>query len=184
MLTRRPRSKSRKPPGKPRAQYHRGGPAPPKALIALETPRLREPAMCERCGAVYQRKTWRRGERQLGFEPPVGVQWTVCPACRQVRRGEFFGKVSLRGTFLRANEEQILRRVRRVAAQAEAQQPERRIVRVEKARGGIDVLTTSQKLAHRITKELLKAFHGRARCRWADRGGILTATWARDAEAE
>jgi NMD protein affecting ribosome stability and mRNA decay len=148
----------------------------------LEAPRLREPSLCERCGAVYLRKTWRRGERRRAFEPPVGVHWTVCPACRQVRRGEYFGKVSMRGSFLRAHEEEILRRVRRVAERAASRQPERRIVRIVRTRAGLDILTTSQKLAHRITRELLKAFRGRATYAWSDRGGLLFATWERAAE--
>jgi hypothetical protein len=39
------------------------------------------------------------------------------------------------------------------------------------------VLTTSQKLAHRIARELQKAFGGRARYTWSDQDGALTAIW-------
>ena len=39
------------------------------------------------------------------------------------------------------------------------------------------VLTTSQKLAHRIAHELQKAFGGRARYTWSDKDGALTAVW-------
>jgi hypothetical protein len=43
--------------------------------------------------------------------------------------------------------------------------------------GGLEILTTSQKLAHRIVHELKKAFGGRAVYRWAD-DGHLDARWS------
>jgi hypothetical protein len=42
------------------------------------------------------------------------------------------------------------------------------------------VLTTSQKLAHRIARELQKAFGGRARYTWSDQNGSLTAIWQQE----
>jgi hypothetical protein len=39
------------------------------------------------------------------------------------------------------------------------------------------VLTTSQKLAHRIVRELNKAFHGHAKYSWSDNDGSLYARW-------
>lgn len=43
-----------------------------------------------------------------------------------------------------------------------------------------EVLTASQKVAHRIVHELKKAFRGRTSYRWSDRDGSLLATWQRD----
>jgi hypothetical protein len=43
----------------------------------------------------------------------------------------------------------------------------------------LEVLTTSQKLAHRIVHELRKAFRGRARYAWSADGSLL-ATWERE----
>jgi len=44
------------------------------------------------------------------------------------------------------------------------------------------VITTSQKLAHRIVATLKKTFGGRASYAWSDRDGSLFATWERDAD--
>ena len=41
----------------------------------------------------------------------------------------------------------------------------------------MEVLTTSQKLAHRIARELEKAFGGKAAYSWSDDDGSLFATW-------
>ncbi|MBI1797478.1 MAG: hypothetical protein HYR74_10550 [Candidatus Eisenbacteria bacterium] len=43
--------------------------------------------------------------------------------------------------------------------------------------GRLEILVTSQKLAHRIARELEKAFGGRAHYTWTDREGMLDATW-------
>jgi NMD protein affecting ribosome stability and mRNA decay len=140
----------------------------------------REPAGCDRCGAMYLDRTWRRDHR-LSNELFERINWTICPACEQVVEGEYFGRVLLRGKYPRDNEAEIRRRIANVAARAAHTQPERRIVSVERDRQGIEVLTTSQKLAHRITRELKKAFGGRATYRWSDSDGTLTAIWERQA---
>ncbi len=91
------RSPARAAVRRPPAPMHRGDADHRCAPAARRMPRLTEPAMCERCGAVYLHKTWRRGRRRLAFTPPIGVKWTVCPACRQVATGEAYGRVILRG---------------------------------------------------------------------------------------
>ena len=141
--------------------------------------RLTEPAACERCGAIYSRRVWRR-PRVVTAGLLGRVVWTQCPACRQARGGEYWGRVIVRGAFAPANQAAIRQRIENVAARAESTQPERRLVSVEREGGALDVLTTSQKLAHRIVHELKKTFRGRARYAWSD-DGSLYAVWERDA---
>jgi NMD protein affecting ribosome stability and mRNA decay len=137
-----------------------------------------EPTLCERCGAVFARRTWR-----LDHHTPKATlahaRWRVCPACAQTAAAEWCGRVLLSGTFVAAHEDDIRRRVANVAERARARQPERRIVSIEAYDGGLEILTTSQKLAHRVAHELEKAFRGRASYRWSD-DRTLQATWQRD----
>jgi hypothetical protein len=137
-----------------------------------------EPARCERCDAVYQRKTWRSGRSA----PPDRVTWTLCPACVQIEEQEYFGRLSITRPLPSERETEVRRRIWNVERRARETQPERRLVRIEHTRTGIEVLTTSQKLAHRIAHELEKAFGGRAHYEWADRERVLDATW--DPEAK
>jgi hypothetical protein len=85
----------------------------------------------------------------------------------------------LRGDFVAANRPLIQQRIENVVARAEHTQPERRLVSFERNRGAFEVLTTSQKLAHRIVRELKKAFGGRAAYHWSADDGTLQATWER-----
>lgn len=161
---------------------HRGDADHRHAPAAHLAPRLAERTMCEICGSVYLHKTWRRGRRRLAFTPPFGVKWAVCPACRQVTEGRAQGRVLLRGPGAFVLEDAIRTRVVNVADRAGHTQPERRLVAMERAGDALEVLTTSQKLAHRIVRELLKAFGGRARYAWDERDGSLHAIWQLERE--
>lgn len=148
--------------------------SPPVARINI---RFKEPSICERCAAVYLHKTWRR-KRRLGPGVLASAKWTVCPACRQVKGGdEYYGQVLVRGAYAAEHEEEIRRRIQNVAARAVFNQPEHQIESIESTDKTLEVLTTSQKLAHRIAHELEKAFGGRASYTWSDEDGTLRAVW-------
>jgi hypothetical protein len=116
-----------------------------------------EPSICEPCGAVFSGRLWRRAQTaaEIGF-----------------------GRIVIRGAFALANEGSIRRRVANVASRAARRQPERRISVIDRHDDMIEVITTSQKLAHRIVHELKKIFRGRASYAWSD-DGTLFATWER-----
>jgi NMD protein affecting ribosome stability and mRNA decay len=139
-------------------------------------------AVCHRCGAIFAGKTWRR-DHKVSLEFYDRARWVLCDACTQAGRSEGFGRILLRGDGVEANEDAIRRRMENVASRAAFTQPERRISAIGPVRGGLEVVTTSQKLAHRITRELIKAFGGEATYRWSDRDGSLLATWTARATA-
>lgn len=141
--------------------------------------RPQEPTICERCGAVFSRQTWRR-ERAVTHAFLARATWAVCPACEQARASEYFGRVLIRGAYAAANEAEIRRRIDNVVARAGFTQPQRKLVSLERSGDEIEVLTTSQKLAHRIVHELKKAFRGRAAYQWDEDDGSLFAIWQRD----
>ena len=128
---------------------------------------------------MFSRQTWRR-DHPVTHALLGRANWTVCPACKQAAGGEYFGRVLIRGAYAAANEIEIRRRIQNVAERARVSQPERRIVSAERDGTVLEVLTTSQKLAHRIVRELKKACRGRASYAWSDEDGSLFATWQRD----
>jgi len=159
---------------------NRKGTRPSQSPAAAEANRsLADPTVCERCGAVYTRKKWRKGMRVsqilLGH-----ASWAVCAACAQVASGEYYGRVLLEGAYVIPNQEPIRHRIANVAERAEFTQPERRVVDIGRQGAALEVLTTSQKLAHRIACELKKAFKGSVSYNWSDKDGSLFARWRRD----
>ncbi len=137
-----------------------------------------EPTICERCGAIFARQTWRR-DRAVSHALLERAAWRVCPACAQAGGAEYFGRVLIRGPYALAHQDDIRARIDNVTRRAEFTQPERRLVSIERTGDEIEVLTTSQKLAHRIVHELKKAFRGRAQYHWSDDDGSLFAVWQR-----
>jgi hypothetical protein len=83
------------------------------------------------------------------------------------------GRVRLVGDAVVVHEDLIRRRIENVGARAAATQPERRVVSVEWEEDALEVLTTSQKLAHRIVHELKKILGGRATYEWSDDGTLF-----------
>ena len=165
--------------GLTRSLNRRGTRSTKKPPVAAKlTPRT-QPTMCESCGAIFVRQTWRR-DRPVTPTLLARAAWSTCPACRQTRRGEGFGRIVLSGSYVGAHADAIRRRIENVAARAAFTQPERRLVSIERNDTGLEVITTSQKLAHRVVNELKKAFGGRASYSWSDRDGSLFATWRRD----
>ncbi|MFI5366156.1 MAG: NMD3-related protein [Candidatus Binatia bacterium] len=164
--------------GRIRSLNRKGSRSGKVPAVAARTGTPQDGTVCERCGAVFSRRTWRRGrkltETQLG-----AATWALCPACEQVNEGEYFGRVIIRGAYAEANEAVIRRRIKNVAGRAEFTQPERRIVSINRENATLEILTTSQKLAHRIVHELKKAFGGKSSYAWSDSDGTLSATWQR-----
>jgi hypothetical protein len=131
--------------------------------VARKTPPIHEPTICARCGAVFLRKTWRHDHRLSDKEIDRG-RWGFCPACEQVARQEGQGRLVIRGVPADRREE-VCRRIKNAAKRAMRTQPERRIVSIESANDGnaTEVLTTSQKLGHRLAHEVKKAAEGQGR---------------------
>jgi hypothetical protein len=147
------------------------------AAAERATGRLAEPSVCEQCGAVFARRLWRR--RAVSGALLDRATWTVCPACRQSRAEQYCGRVIVRGGFASTHQTAILERIRNAAMHAARTQPQRRVISAERVGDALEVLTTSQKLAHRIVRELKKSFRGRASYRWSDDGSLF-AVWERD----
>jgi NMD protein affecting ribosome stability and mRNA decay len=124
---------------------------------------------------MFHHRVWRRGEPTT-HAILARARWTICPACTQTRDATYMGRVRIVGAAARAQEDLIRRRIQNVARRAAVTQPERRVVSIGRSGDGLEVLTTSQKLAHRIVHELKKLLGGKARYEWSA-DGTLSATW-------
>lgn len=165
-------------PPRPQRQGHgrkgmRGDNAPP---VVLHVSAPADPTYCTGCGAIYSRKVWRWAGGPFDARLETAAR-ALCPACQQVRKGSYFGLVIALGEFDAHEEERLLARIQGVARRAAHTQPERRIVSIRRRTDGLEVRTTSEKLAHRVARELQKAFGGEAEYRWSEREGALRAVW-------
>jgi hypothetical protein len=133
-----------------------------------------DPSICDRCSAVYTEKTWRSGRRLTG-EFLDRAKWVTCPGCAQAASGEHHGQVLIK-VGGGVDRDAIIARIANVERRALITQPERRIVATNWSGKTLEVLTTSQKLAHRIACEVEKAFGGVVHFSWSDNDGTLLST--------
>jgi hypothetical protein len=133
----------------------------------------RDPSICDRCGAVYSAKTWRSG-RSLSTKLAGRATWVHCPGCAQAEAGEYHGRVLIElPEGAAATAIAITHRIKNVEKRAAYTQPERQVLSSTWNGRELEVLTTSQKLAHRIACEVAKAFGGKPRFSWDDDDGTL-----------
>ena len=136
---------------------------------------FKDPSICDRCGAVYSAKTWRRG-RRLTEELEKKATWVHCPGCAQAEAGEYHGRILIElSERAAATPDDVARRIKNVESRAGYTQPERKVLSSTWNGNELEVLTTSQKLAHRIAREVAKAFGGKPRLSWDDEDGTLLA---------
>jgi hypothetical protein len=91
------------------------------------------------------------------------------------------GHVIARGPFALNHIEEILRRVRNVSGRARAHDAAPAPIAFGWTPEDVHIRTPSHRLAHRIARELLKSYAGRARYHWDDRDGALLVIWERSA---
>ena len=112
-----------------RANVRRGAKSMRVPLVAQKHRNaLHEPTICERCGAIFVRKAWRRG-RRLDHNTIDAARWGALHANKSVAESTTGACSS--GNAAGADREALERRVQNVASRAEFTQPERRLISME-----------------------------------------------------
>lgn len=104
---------------------------------------------------------WRYGEKRYReLEHQSDVHVTLCPGCTRVEKRVYEGEVTLRSDWTHVNKQEALRLIEHEEARERATNPSARIAHLVDRGDEIYLLTTTQFLAHRIGRELFKAFRG------------------------
>lgn len=136
--------------------------------------KLREPAQCPDCGAVYRAGHW----RWATAEP--GTYAERCPACHRIHDRFPAGRVTLEGEFLRSHREEVIARVRNCEKAEKREHPLERIMAIEDAEGGgVLVTTTGTHLARRIGVALHDAHKGEVEFHYNREENLLRVLWRR-----
>jgi len=172
---RTPQSSSK--PGSRLARQKRGN---PRLQEEVHDPyrtssKLRTPRRCEQCGATYLKGRWRWDA--LTPPPPANV---VCPACRRSNDRYPAGELLLRGSFVAAHADELIRLIRNIEAAETREHPLHRIMTVQRRNGEIDVTTTDVHLPRRMGHALEDAWHGKLATHYDVEGYYARVTWERN----
>lgn len=136
-------------------------------------------AMCKICTAVYHKKRWSLDQGLSQGIVGGRTKIVICPACRKIRDRFAGGSVTLAGDFFIKHREEILHRIRHEEGRAKAVNPLERIITVKDVNGYMEILTTNERLAQRIGRELERAFKGTVRYRWSHDDKQVRVWWSR-----
>ncbi len=135
--------------------------------------KLREPARCPGCGAVFRDGRWQ------WLEDSTAVPVSLCPACQRIKDAYPAGFVTLSGEFLQEHREEILGLVHNVEEREKAQHPLKRIMEIRDEAGEISITTTDLHLARSIGDALHHAYAGELDYEYAKGADSLRVTWKR-----
>lgn len=133
-----------------------------------------DPAACPRCRATYLRGRW------TWAQAPADCVRRLCPACQRIEDNFPAGYVTIRGEFLAAHRDEVLKLVAARAERARLSHPLQRIIGMQEVeRGGVLVTTTDAHLARGIGVALRDAFKGQLGIRFSRDENLVRATWSR-----
>jgi NMD protein affecting ribosome stability and mRNA decay len=139
-----------------------------------------EVGVCPDCHAINRKKRWYLDEAKYVFLARTGAVLRRCPACRKIADGFPSGVVTLHGGFLRIHRDEILSIVRNEERRACETNPLERIMEIRDADESVEILTTDEKLAQRIGREIRKAYRGTVSYKWSEDVNLLRVNWTRD----
>lgn len=118
-------------------------------------------AYCSSCHAIYRPKRWYLDEAEFkALSNRSEVETMTCPGCKALERGDFYGELHVQLKGMERHRQQILNTLYNEEGRAREKNPNERIGRLLDRGAEIEVDTLTPFLAHRMAKELVKAFHG------------------------
>jgi uncharacterized protein (DUF2249 family) len=140
--------------------------------------KLKEPAACSRCGAVFHKGRWAWGPK------PTEAHQITCPACHRIADHYPQGMLTLSGTFFAEHREEVLGLVHNEEAKGKTEHPLGRILSIKQEAGKEHtgetvVATTDVHLPRRIGEALHHAYHGEFTFHYDKGEQFIRARWHR-----
>ena len=135
--------------------------------------KIKEPAFCPQCDAVYDKGRWVWGER------PVGAETETCPACSRIEESQPAGIVNLSGDFLLEHNDEVINLVRNEEEKEKGQHPLHRIMSVDDGKRGTVITTTDIHLPRRIGDALKSAYGGELDFHYEEETYFIRVNWSR-----
>ena len=138
--------------------------------------KLHEPAVCPQCGAVFLDGRWRWAKT-----PPQKADRELCPACHRSNDKYPAGELTLRGAFLAAHRDEIIKLVRHTEEAEKREHPLQRIMSIDETAGATLIATTDIHLPRRVGHAIVDAYKGDLETHYDEGGYFVRMAWTRDA---
>ena len=135
--------------------------------------KLKEPAVCPQCGAVFHKGRWTWGAR------PAQAHEAVCPACHRINDKYPKGMLTLNGPYFTAHREEILGLARNEETKEKKEHPLARIMAIEERPEGTVITATDTHLPRCIGEALHHAYHGEFTFHYDEGEQFIRVNWTR-----
>lgn len=135
---------------------------------------LKEPALCNKCSAVYinGRWTWKTTD--------LVTTRTTCPACRRINDNYPAGFIEIKGKFFSQHASDILNLVYNIEKLEKSERPLERIIAISEENNKTIITTTGIHIARRIGEALSRSYQGNYNFQYADGEKSIRVFWARE----
>jgi hypothetical protein len=149
-------------------------------LNAIE---YKDMSVCSKCRSIYHDKRWAEDKElyNLLMKDPEKVIFTVCPACRKIETKYMEGVVELKGDFLFEHKDEIISLIKNTVEKADYIDPLEKIenINIDEKNKTIEIITTDDKLAQRIGKNIEKAYKGNVEYHFSKEDRLTRVYWKR-----
>ncbi len=147
-------------------------------------------AICPECQCVYHRKRWAlpqpkeesiipkslRATKKSG-KPVMMPELFLCPACQKIRDGYAEGFVSIEWENWLTHKAEIMGLIHNEEKRASHVNPLERIMAIHTRSDGVDIETTTERMAQRIGRDLARAFKGTVQYKWSHKDKLARVQW-------
>ena len=147
-------------------------------------------AICPECQSVYHRKRWAlpqatqesivpktpRAAKSSG-KPLMMPELFLCPACQKIRDGYAAGFLSIDWENWLSHKAEIMGLIHNEEKRASQVNPLERIMVIRSRSGGVDLETTTERMAQRIGRDLARAFKGKVQYKWSHKDKLARVQW-------
>ncbi|MDT8383151.1 MAG: BCAM0308 family protein [Gammaproteobacteria bacterium] len=137
--------------------------------------KIKEPAVCPDCSAIYTKGRWSWGEA----EPGPHEHQHLCPACQRIHDRVPAAYLTLRGDFLDAHRDEIMNLVHNYEQREKAEHPLKRIMNVEQKENETEITFTDAHLARGIGEAIHHAYEGDIDYQYTPEDIMLRVSWER-----
>jgi NMD protein affecting ribosome stability and mRNA decay len=142
---------------------------------------MKEPLRCKGCGFIYWNKRWYRENEAKRLYGDRKIQGEIrCPACRKKADNVPMGLVTLAGSFLEEHSDEIFNLIRNEEQKVMNHNALDRIVNIKKIKGGVEITTTTERLAQRLGKAVHRAYSGNLQYSFSDGVKFARVSWSRN----
>jgi NMD protein affecting ribosome stability and mRNA decay len=140
----------------------------------------KEVSYCRKCGLIYHQKRWVMNQEELERVKgdPSAVKIT-CPACQKMQDNVPGGYLTLSGDYLLKHESEILELIKNTEEKSRNKNPLGRIMEIRQENNVLTILTTEDKIAQKLGRDIYKAHSGELHYQWSHTEKYVRVNWTR-----